>query len=93
MQNRILTQHPAGKQGVKIARAKYDAVRAAILAAIQAGGGQIPFVDLAEAVGQRLPADFEGSVGWYTTTVKLDLEARAAIVRVDGRGLQALKLA
>ena len=93
MEDRILTQHPAGKQGVKIDRAKYEAVRAAILDAIHGQGGQIPFRDLANAVGQRLPVDFDGSVGWYTTTVKLDLEARGEIARVDNRPPQQIRLA
>lgn len=90
-EDRILTLHPQGKQGVNIDREKYGAVRRAIMEAIRAQG-EMPFADLADAVGQRLPPDFDGSVGWYTTTVKLDLEARGLIERIPGRGPQRLRI-
>jgi hypothetical protein len=35
---------------------------------------------------------FEGSIPWYVTTVKLDLEARGVIERVPGPGEQKLTL-
>jgi len=92
MGERIKTLHPDGKQGVNIDKAKYDAVAAAILAAID-GAGVLPFGDLAAAVTSRLPAEFDGSIGWYTTTVKLDLEARGRIERVPGATPQQLRLA
>ena len=63
-----------------------------ILAAIGAAG-VLPFGDLPAAVTTRLPADFDGSIGWYTTTVKLDLEARGLIERVRGQTPQHLRLA
>lgn len=91
MSERIKTLHPDGKQGVNIDKAKYDAVAAAILSSIQAAG-VLPFGDLAAAVTSRLPADFEGSIGWYTTTVKLDLEARGLIERVPGATPQQVRL-
>lgn len=90
MSDRILTLHPTGKQGVNIERAKYDAVRDAILDSIRQAG-EMRFADLPDAVGQRLP-HFEGSVGWYTTTVKLDLEARGLIARVASVSPQRLRL-
>ncbi len=92
MGERIKTLHPQGKQGVNIEKEKYDTVAAAILASIQAAG-VLPFSDLAAAVTSRLPANFEGSIGWYTTTVKLDLEARGRIERVPGATPQQLRLA
>lgn len=87
---RILTLHPAGKAGVNIERRKYEEVRAAILAAVGAAG-ELEFRALAGKVRARLP-EFAGSPGWYTTTVKLDLEARGLIERVPGRGPQRLRL-
>lgn len=92
MAERILTLHPAGKQGVNIDKAKYDVVAQAIVASIGVAG-ELPFSALPAAVGTRLPADFDGSVGWYTITVKLDLEARGAIERVPGKSPQSLRLA
>lgn len=90
MTERIITLHPEGKAGVNIAREKYEVVRAAILAALDAEG-ELAFKELAGQVAVRLPAAFDGSVGWYTTTVKLDLEARGEIERVPGRSPQVLR--
>jgi hypothetical protein len=36
---------------------------------------------------------FEGSVSWYVTTVKLDLETRGVVERVPGQKPQRLRLA
>lgn len=91
-EEKILTLHPEGKQGVNISRTKYDAVRGAILTALADQGGMLAFEQLPDAVTARLPVDWEGSVGWYTTTVKLDLEARGAIERVPGQSPQLVRL-
>ncbi len=91
MDDRIMTLHPAGKTGVNIERVKYDAVRQAIIASI-GEQGELAFKELPGAVASRLPVDFDGSVGWYTTTVKLDLEARGLIERVPGQSPQMLRL-
>ena len=91
MAEKIMTLHPAGKSGTNISRQKYDLVRAAIVDAIQETG-DIAFKDLEAAVARRLPASFDGSIGWYTTTIKLDLEARGVIERVPGRGPQRLRI-
>ncbi|MCO6450647.1 MAG: hypothetical protein J5I90_07635 [Caldilineales bacterium] len=90
-EERILTLHPAGKQGVNISRDKYDAMRSAILACL-ADGAELSFSELNSAVEQRLEGKFEGSIGWYFTTVKLDLEARGEIERVLGSKPQRLRL-
>lgn len=92
MGERIMTLHPQGKQGVNIDRQKYEVVKTAIVDSIQERG-IMPFADLAAAVETRLPRDFDGSVGWYTTSVKLDLEARGLIERVPARSPQQLRLA
>jgi len=89
---RIMTQHPAGKQGVNISRAKYDAMRGAILEALAEREPQT-FRELQAAVEERLAGSFEGSIGWYYTTVKLDLEARAVIERIPDRSPQELRRA
>ena len=90
---RILALHPdPKKQGVRIDRHKYEAIKAAILAAI-AAARELPFSRLADAVEARLTTPFDGSISWYTTTVKLDLEARGLIERVPGKQPQHLRLA
>jgi hypothetical protein len=91
MSETILTLHPQGKQGVNINRAKYNVVREAILEAIHVGG-QITFLELNQTVRSRLTGKFEGSVSWYVTTIKLDLEARHLIERVPGIRPQQLRI-
>lgn len=79
------------KAGVRIDRMKYQLVRAAILEIVRSQK-TVAFGDLAASVWQRLPAEFEGSVSWYTTAVKLDLEARGLIERIPGARPQRLQL-
>ena len=90
-EERILAQHPdPTKQGVRISKAKYNVVRAAILESLVATG-PLTFSDLNQAVATRLADGFDGSVSWYVTTVKLDLEARGEIERLPGPGLRRIR--
>jgi hypothetical protein len=91
IESRILTLHPQGKQGVNIKLDKYEAVRQAIVETLMENG-ELSFKELGEAIGQKLSGRFEGSIGWYYTTVKLDLEARQVIERVKLGGQQRLRL-
>ncbi|TMQ62323.1 MAG: hypothetical protein E6K78_11925 [Candidatus Eisenbacteria bacterium] len=79
--------------GRRIARELYDAVKRAILNSVPRDGEGILFRDLSRAVSGRVPkALLRGrSVSWYTTTVKLDLEARGMIQRLPGRTPQRLR--
>lgn len=52
----------------------------------------ITFADLHTAVTTQLDGNFDGSIGWYLTTVKLDLEARNIIERIPGSNPQQLRL-
>ncbi|MAS36181.1 MAG: hypothetical protein CL610_19405 [Anaerolineaceae bacterium] len=90
MTEKVMTLHPDSKAGVNIDKSKYDAVSRAILDVI-GSRGEMAFAELSDAVGQQL-TDFDGSIGWYTTTVKLDLEARGQIERVPGITPQRLRL-
>jgi hypothetical protein len=92
MAKRILTKHPEGKSGVSIDRQKYLAIRAAILDSLRTKG-VMTFKTLMEVVERKLAGTFEGSISWYVTTVKLDLEARKEIERVPGSRPQQLRLA
>lgn len=91
MEEKIMTQHPEGKQGVNISKSKYDMIRLAILDAIRSQG-VITFDGLVSLVEFSLRNRFEGSIPWYVTTVKLDLEARGEIERLPGDGEQKLRL-
>ncbi|MEO0334355.1 MAG: hypothetical protein AAF223_22225 [Bacteroidota bacterium] len=79
MEDRIKTQHPQGKQGVNIEKSKYEKVKAAILDSLQ--DKELTHTDLTNEVSELLRGSFDGSIAWYTETVKLDLEARRLIER------------
>lgn len=91
MGDKIMTLHPEGKQGVNLDKQKYDQIRAAILGVI-AAQEEVLFKDLPAAVAARLEPGFEGSIPWYVTTIKLDLEARGLIMRVPRSSPQRLRL-
>lgn len=90
-EDRILTLHPEeGKKGVNIERRKYEQVKGAILDALERSGG-MTFTQLTQAVEKELEGHFEGSVSWYVTTVKLDLERRGMVKR-EGKSPQVVRL-
>lgn len=92
MRDTIRTLHPDKKQGVNISREKYETIRKAILC-VFATQKEITFMNLARAVEKEVNGNFEGSVTWYVTTVKLDMEARGEIRRVPNSRPQLVKLA
>lgn len=82
MEEKILARHPEkDKHGVKISKAKYEQMRAALVKILRERG-EITFTELAQAANEQLRGQFAGSIPWYVTTVKLDLEARKVIKRV-----------
>lgn len=92
MKDTIRTLHPQKKQGVNISREKYDIIHKAILVTLEKNR-EMPFMKLARAVEKEVRDNFEGSVTWYVTTVKLDMEARGEIKRVPKSRPQLVKLA
>lgn len=78
----VLENPNTGRTDGTIARTFYDPVRQAILAAV-GEAGQLALSQLRAEVERRTPADLwdDASVGWYTTAVKLDLEAKGLIVK------------
>jgi hypothetical protein len=91
MKDSILTLHPEKKRGVNISREKYEMIHKAILTSLRAQR-EMTFMDLWRAVEKQLNGKFEGSVMWYVTTVKLDMEARGTIKRVCNSRPQLLRL-
>lgn len=49
--------------------------------------------ELTHAVEARLRGKFEGSIGWYMESTKLDLEARKLIRRVEKGKTEVYRLA
>lgn len=88
---KIMTLHPQGKTGTNISKAKYDQMRLIILQALQTHG-ELTFTELNNIVGEQLQGNFDGSIGWYYTTVKLDLEARGELHRISKSKPQRIRL-
>ena len=88
---KIMTLHPAGKQGMNISKAKYEVMAEAIRVALSAQG-EMTFKELNAAVGEQLEGDFDGSIGWYCISVKLDLEARGVLERLADSKPQRIRL-
>ncbi len=92
---RVYAEHPdAQKSGTNVDGTKYAAVRAAMLKAIPRSKDGASFKELPELVLDRLPEGEipgGGSIMWWTTTVKLDLEARGLIERVPGARPQRVR--
>ncbi|MEM7272956.1 MAG: hypothetical protein AAF547_07765 [Actinomycetota bacterium] len=82
---RIMMSNPnTGREAVRIRVAMYEPVRDAILTAL-AELDAVPFSALRSEVERRTPGELweDASVGWYTTVVKLHLEASGLLTR-DG---------
>ena len=92
MKDLIRTLHPEKKQGVNISKTKYEIIRKAILSTLHSEK-EMTFMNLSRAVEKEVNGNFEGSVTWYVTTVKLDLEARGVVKRVPHSRPQLVKLA
>ena len=91
MKDKIRTLHPEKKQGVNISKEKYDLIRNAIFCVLQRQK-EMPFMKLSRAVEKEVNGNFDGSVTWYVTTVKLDMEERGEIKRVPNSRPQLVKL-
>jgi len=84
-----------GKTPTRIDKWKYDVVRRAILNILKSQPDGVLFADLSGLVNQNL-SEYEkqnlGSINWYVTTVKLDLEVRGEIRRVEKETPQRLRV-
>lgn len=84
-----------GKKPTRIAKWKYDLVRTAILAVVPCDDQGVEFRVLPKLVEGQISADDLkrlGSVSWYTTTVKLDMEVKGVIERVPASKPQRLRI-
>ena len=92
--DRVTVKNPnTGRDDARIRRRIYEPVREAILQAI-GEAGELAFMDLRAEVERLTPSSLweNSSAGWYTTTVKLDLEARGLIERIPRSSPQRLRL-
>ena len=80
-----------GKKGTNVNEEKYSTIYNAILD-VFAGEQEILFKELPEKIAATLVSPFDGSISWYTTTVKLDMESKGILERVPGSRPQRLRL-
>ena len=92
MKDLVKTLHPEKKQGVNISREKYEMIRKAIMSELRSKT-EMTLMKLSRAVERQVRGKFVGSVMWYVTTVKLDLEARGEVKRVQNSRPQLVRLA
>jgi hypothetical protein len=88
-EEKILTKHPKGKKGVRISKSKYEIIKSSILKCLKRK--DLTHVELTKCVNEKL-GKFQGSISWYTETVKLDLEARNIVKRMQETKPQVYKL-
>lgn len=88
---RILTLHPQGKTGVNILKRRYDVIKEFILETIKTHK-EITYQDLNIKAIDQLTDTFDGKVGWYIVSVKLDLEARNIIERIPKTSPHKLRM-
>ena len=94
-EERIQLLHPdPSKSAPHISLRKYNILRQALLTLIPDEEIGVPFQDLPKQVAALLTQEelgMLGNVGWYTISVKLDLEARGLIERVPEASPQRLR--
>ncbi|MEL6945863.1 MAG: hypothetical protein AAFO82_24680 [Bacteroidota bacterium] len=80
-EEKIMTLHPQAKAGVNILKRRYDFIKDFIIKTVEEYE-EISYERLNDLAVEELTESFDGKVGWYIVTVKLDLEARKVIERV-----------
>ena len=88
---KIMTLHPEGKQGVNISRSKYNMIKNSMVSVLKENG-EVRWKDLKDIVEEDLKGRFEGSIPWYFTSIKLDLQARNEITITRVKGNQIVRL-
>lgn len=81
------------KKPIRIDRWKFDLLRKIILKVVPKNGDGVVFMQLPKLVKSKLKKDDLkkiGSINWFTTVVKLDMEVKGEIYRVDGSSPQRL---
>ena len=91
MEERIMTLHPKGKKGVNILKSKYDLIKNVILSTLETVD-DMSYEDLTAKMEKDLQPSFDGKVGWYVVSVKLDLEARNIIERIPKTSPHRLRI-
>jgi hypothetical protein len=81
-EERILTLHPGGKNGVRILKSRYDLMYDTLLG-IFADYPEITYKDLSHISEEKLTGILDGSIPWLMETIKLDMLARGIIEKTS----------
>ncbi len=85
MEQKIQLKHPAGKKAISMDHDKYDVLKKSLLNILRTKG-ELTHTELLKAITadfKKSKIKFEGSIEWNMEWVKLDLEARKEIKRVE----------
>jgi hypothetical protein len=87
MDQKIQLLHPSGKKAVSIHKDKYDVLKKVIISSLKTRGESTHSEMMVFITDdfRKNKIKFEGSLEWYLEWVKLDLEARKEIRRVDDK--------
>ncbi len=88
---RIMTLHPQGKNGVHILKRRYDQIKDFITQTIT-DHQEISYQELTRIAIIKLTDSFDGKITWYIVSVKLDLEARGIIERIPKTSPHQLRI-
>lgn len=93
--DKIQLVHPDGKNAPRISMETYNMVRTGIIHALEAHQ-PMTFADMARAVKEYVTTNapgFDGSVEWFTVSVKQHMESEGVIETVieKGRKMHRLK--
>lgn len=90
-EEKILTLHPPGKNGVNILKRRYDIIGHFIIEALSRYD-DMEFKELCALAEQKLATTFDGKIVWYMVVVKQDLEARGSIEQIAKISPQRVRL-
>lgn len=85
MKQLMQLRHPAGKKAVSMDKTKYDVLRTVLLGRLTTKG-ESTHAEILQTIAEdfeRNKTKFEGSIEWHMQWVKLDLEARKEIKRIE----------
>lgn len=91
-EEKILTLHPKGLKGVNILLRRYNVIKSYIMDTLEKEK-EITYQELNDRAEKDLSNTFDGKVGWYIVSVKLDLEARGIIERIPKTSPHQIRLA
>jgi hypothetical protein len=88
------TTHPGSGREMKIDSSVYEPFKAAVLQSLKGSKGKT-FTELTDEVvkiiRKKMPG-FEGSIPWYTISIRLDLEARGIVETFTEKGRKLTRL-